>query len=113
VPLTTLFLDAGGVLVTPNWRRLSDALGAHGVHVTPEALLAADPFARRDIDFGHQTAATDRQRGWAYFNLVLDHCGVARSPATDAALRDLQATHRAQSLETITDGAGRARPSRR
>ena len=58
MPLTTLFLDAGGVLVTPNWQRVSDALGAHGVSVTAAALQAADPFARRDIDFGHQPAAT-------------------------------------------------------
>jgi putative hydrolase of the HAD superfamily len=106
VALTTLFLDAGGVLVTPNWQRVSDALGAHGVNVTPEALRAADPFARRDIDFGHQPAASDRQRGWAYFNLVLEHCGVAQSPATDAALDVLQDYHTEHNLwETVTEGA--------
>ena len=98
MPVTTLFLDAGGVLVTPNWRRVSDALAAHGVRVTPAALEAADPFARRDIDFGHQPAATDRQRGWAYFNLVLHHCGVPQSAATDLALDVLQAYHSAQNL---------------
>jgi putative hydrolase of the HAD superfamily len=109
VPLTTLFLDAGGVLVTPNWQRVSAALAAHGVAVTPEALLAADPLARRDIDFGHQPAASDRERGWAYFNLVLDHCGIARSPQTDAALDDLQAYHSVHNLwETVPDGVPEA-----
>jgi putative hydrolase of the HAD superfamily len=105
VPLTTLFLDAGGVLVTPNWQRVSAALGAHGVSVAAAALQAADPFARRDIDFGHQPAATDRQRGWAYFNLVLEHCGIAQSAATDLALDDLQAYHSTHNLwETVPDG---------
>jgi putative hydrolase of the HAD superfamily len=101
-----LFLDAGGVLVSPNWRRVSDALAAHGVSVPAAALLAADPLARRDIDFGHQPAASDRQRGWAYFNLVLEHSGVAQSPATDAALDDLQDYHAEHNLwETVTEEA--------
>jgi len=109
VPLTTLFLDAGGVLVTPNWQRVSDALHAHGVGIAPAALQAADPFARRDIDCGHQVAATDRQRGWVYFNLVLEHCGVARSALTDAALDDLQIYHSAQNLwERIPEGVPEA-----
>jgi putative hydrolase of the HAD superfamily len=109
VPLTTLFLDAGGVLVTPNWQRVSAALAAHGVGVAPATLQAADPLARRDIDFGHQPAATDRQRGWAYFNLVLEHCGVARSAPTDAALDDLQDYHSQQNLwETIPEGVPEA-----
>jgi HAD superfamily hydrolase (TIGR01662 family) len=109
VPLTTLFLDAGGVLVTPNWHRVSAALGAHGVDVTPEALQAADPLARRDIDFGHQPAATDRQRGWAYFNLVLEHCGVAPSARTDAALDELQDYHAEHNLwETVPEGVPEA-----
>jgi len=31
VPIQTVFLDAGGVLVWPNWSRVSDALRRHGV----------------------------------------------------------------------------------
>jgi HAD superfamily hydrolase (TIGR01549 family) len=105
VPLTTLFLDAGGVLVAPNWHRVSAALAAHGVSVTPEALLAADPLARRDIDLGLEQAASDHLRGWGYFNLVLEHCGVRRSPQTDAALEDLQKYHSEHNLwETVLEG---------
>jgi len=105
VPLTTLFLDAGGVLVVPNWQRVSAALAAHGVTVTPEALFAADPLARRDIDLRLGQAASDQQRGWLYFNLVLEHCGVPRSEQTDAALEDLQQYHRELNLwETVPDG---------
>jgi len=105
VPLTTLFLDAGGVLVTPNWNRVSAALRAHGVSLSSEALLAADPLARRDIDLGLGHAASDQQRGWVYFNLVLEHCGVAPSTVTDAALDDLQKYHAEHNLwETIPEG---------
>lgn len=98
MPLTTVFLDAGGVLVTPNWDRVSAALAAHGVDVAPSALADADPLVRRDIDLGLGGAASDQQRGWLYFNRILDHCGVPRSAATDAALDDLQAYHAAHNL---------------
>lgn len=105
MPLTTLFLDAGGVLVTPNWQRVSAALAAHGVTVSAESLLTADPFARRDIDLGLGQAASDQQRGWQYFNLVLEHCGVPRTERTDAALADLQKYHQEVNLwETVPDG---------
>jgi HAD superfamily hydrolase (TIGR01549 family) len=105
VPLSTLFLDAGGVLVTPNWDRVRVALAAHGVDVSVAALLAADPLVRRDIDLGLGGAASDQQRGWLYFNRILDHCGIVRSDATDAALDDLQAYHATHNLwERVPDG---------
>jgi HAD superfamily hydrolase (TIGR01509 family) len=109
VALTTVFLDAGGVLVTPSWSRVSVALVAHGVHVSPDALRSADPLARRDIDLGLGQAANDEQRGWGYFNLVLEHCGVARSSATIAALEELQRYHAERNLwETVPDGVPEA-----
>jgi HAD superfamily hydrolase (TIGR01509 family) len=105
VPLSTIFLDAGGVLVTPNWNRVSAALAAQGVEVPADALLAADPLVRRDIDLGLGGVASDQQRGWLYFNRILDYCGVPRSAATDAALDDLQAYHSVQNLwESIPVG---------
>ena len=109
VPIRTLFLDAGGVLVVPNWQRVSGALAAHGVDVPPAALAAADPLARRDIDFGFDRTTTDRQRGWHYFNLILGHVGVPQSDRTDAALADLQAYHSAWNLwETVPEGVPEA-----
>jgi HAD superfamily hydrolase (TIGR01549 family) len=109
VPLTTVFLDAGGVLVTPNWQRVSAALAAHGVLVTADALGAADPLARRDIDLGLGTAANDQQRGWGYFNLVLEHCRIPLSPATGAALDELQRYHAERNLwETVPEGVPEA-----
>lgn len=99
---TTVFLDAGGVLVSPNWQRVSAALGARGVHVDPDRLAAADPLARRDIDLGLGSSASDRQRGWQYFNLVLDHCAIPASPAVDDALDELQRYHAEYNLwETV------------
>jgi putative hydrolase of the HAD superfamily len=105
VTLSTLFLDAGGVLVTPNWDRVSAALAAQGVHVSAQALGEADPLVRRDIDLGLGGTASDQQRGWVYFDRILEHCGIAPSAATKAALADLQAYHSVHNLwEHVPDG---------
>lgn len=105
MPITTLFLDAGGVLVVPNWQRVSDALADHGITVGPAQLEAADPHARHDLDLGVGKNASDQQRGWLYFNLVLGHAGVQLSSATDAALAELQAYHSEWNLwERVPEG---------
>jgi HAD superfamily hydrolase (TIGR01509 family) len=105
-PIETLFLDAGGVLVVPNWQRISDALAARGVRVAPEALAAAEPHAKRRLDVPDPAGLTsDAQRGGSYFHLLLELAGVARSPATDAALEELRAYHAAHNLwELVPDG---------
>ena len=97
--LETVFLDAGGVLVYPNWTRISRVLAAHGVHVDPDALARAEPHAKKQID-DRQTIATttDAGRGWLYFNLILDHAGVPPSAAVDAALAELHAYHQTSNL---------------
>jgi len=95
----TLFLDAGGVLVLPNWTRVSQALAPRGVSVSPGALERADAFARHELDAPETMRATnDAQRGWHYFNLVLKHAGVVLSDATDAALAELKAYHETENL---------------
>jgi HAD superfamily hydrolase (TIGR01549 family) len=97
--LETVFLDAGGVLIYPNWWRVSEALAKHGVTVSPDALIAADPRARRELDDTRTVGATtDVSRGWLFFDLVLAHAGTARSDATAAALADLHAYHSASNL---------------
>jgi hypothetical protein len=94
VPIHTVFLDAGGVLVNPNWSRVSDALARHGVHAPASALAAAEPRAKKRIDTGTTIQATnDQQRGWTYFNLVLEEAGVPPTAASGAALAELQAYH--------------------
>ena len=92
--IETVFLDAGGVLVNPSWERVSAGLAGHGVIVSAAALAAAEPHAKKQLDTGAAIKATnDTSRGWLYFNLVLQHAGIALSEATDAALRELADYH--------------------
>ena len=95
--IDTLFLDAGGVLVFPNWHRVADALARQGVEVSPATLAAAEPYAKREIDVPTM-AATDEQRGWHYFNLILQHAGIPLSASTDGALAELRGYHARQNL---------------
>lgn len=103
--LQAVLLDAGGVLVNPNWVRVADALARRGVPVGPERLAAAEPFAKRELDTPERVRATnDRTRGWKYFNLVLTHAGIPLSAATDDALAELAEYHRVHNLwESVPD----------
>lgn len=105
-----VFLDAGGVLVDPNWSRVSEALLRHGTGVSAEALAAAEPLAKRALDTPELVRTTsDHTRGWKYFNLVLEHAGIALSDATDRALADLHEYHRRRNLwETVPPGVPEA-----
>jgi HAD superfamily hydrolase (TIGR01509 family) len=99
MPLETVFLDAGGVLIHPNWWRIAAVLGSHGVAVVPESLRQADTRARRELDDRQVIGTTtDASRGWLYFDLVLAHAGISRSDATAAALGELHAYHGASNL---------------
>jgi putative hydrolase of the HAD superfamily len=109
VALETVFLDAGGVLVYPNWTRISEALERHGVLVDADRLAAAEPHAKRQMDVAETIRATnDNSRGWLYFDLMLTEAGVALSDATAAALAELREFHSRQNLwEHVPD---RVRP---
>src|SRR5258708_35635386 len=99
MPLETVFLDAGGGFLYPNWWRVSDALAKHGVQVAPEALRAADPFARRELDdLKVIGGTTDASRGGLFFDLILARAGVSRSGGTTAALAELHTYHTASTL---------------
>ncbi len=98
MPIDTLFLDAGGVLVFPNWQRISTALAGHGVTVASAALAAAEPRAKLRLDTGDKARVSDRERGWLYFDLILTEAGVELSDRTDAALADLNAYHTVNNL---------------
>jgi len=105
VPIHTVFLDAGGVLVNPNWSRVSETLRRHGVTVSAAALTGAEPRAKKRLDTGETIQATsDQQRGWTYFNLVLTEAGIPLSDATAAGLAELHAYHQTFNLwETVPD----------
>jgi HAD superfamily hydrolase (TIGR01509 family) len=98
-PLQTVFLDAGGVLIFPNWWRISAALATHGVNVAADALAAAEPHAKRHLDHTRTIQATnDEKRGWLYFNLILQQAGITPDASSDAALAELHAYHQQSNL---------------
>jgi putative hydrolase of the HAD superfamily len=105
VPLKTVFLDAGGVLMFPNWTRISETMGRHGVRITADALAAAEPHAKRKLDVGGTIKATnDAGRGWLFFDLILTEAGIPLSEHTRAALDELSDYHRAHNLwELVPD----------
>jgi HAD superfamily hydrolase (TIGR01509 family) len=104
--LKTVFLDAGGVLMFPNWKRIEDALARQGLQVTAEMLAVAEPKARRLLDDGGTIGTTtDASRGWLFFDLILEQAGTSRCDATAAALAELHTYHQANNLwEFIPDG---------
>ena len=103
----TVFLDAGGVLITPNWQRASGALARRGVTVSPDALAAAEPFVKQELDVAPTVQSTnDRQRGYVYFDRILLRAGIALSEATDAAMEELVAFNdRDGAWDVVTPGA--------
>ena len=103
----TVFLDAGGVLITPNWPRAAGALARRGVEVSPDALAAAEPFIKQELDVAPTVQSTnDRQRGYVYFDRILVRAGIAVSPATDAAMEELVAFNdREGAWDVVTPGA--------
>lgn len=97
--IRTLFLDAGGVIVYPNWQRVADTLMRHGVRADADALRSAEPHAKRIIDEGtHVGRTTDAQRAWVYMDLVFERAGVARGAGTDAAIKEIAAYHAQENL---------------
>jgi HAD superfamily hydrolase (TIGR01509 family) len=97
--LETVFLDAGGVLVYPNWTRISRALAGRGVHVEPDALARAEPLAKKKLDVGQTINATnDAGRGWMYFNLIFEEASVPLNAEVEAALAELHGYHQESNL---------------
>lgn len=96
-----LFLDAGGVLVWPNWWRMADVLRHHGVEVAPEALAAADPVVRKKLDTPRELSGLiDQQRSSKYYEMLLSQAGVALPlwQGAQDALADLRHYHATENL---------------
>ncbi|MCC6767050.1 MAG: HAD-IA family hydrolase [Deltaproteobacteria bacterium] len=83
--IDTVFLDAGGVLVFPNWHRVAEALARHGLATTGEALAAVEWRAKHEVDTG-AAGQSDLVRGWLVFGRVFAHAGVTRGGAIDPAV---------------------------
>ena len=103
--IETVLLDAGGVLVNPNWNRVSDILRRHGIDVSGDALRAAEPQAKFAIDTATTVATTsDADRGTRYFHLTFDAAGVPPGEVRQPVLDDLWAYHQEHNLwETVAD----------
>lgn len=104
--LETIFLDAGGVLVHPNFDRVAQALGEHGVATTGASLRAVEPLAKRDLeDPSFIRRSDDDSRGLVYFATVLGRAGIEIDDSVRAALTELRSYHAAHNLwETVEPG---------
>ena len=97
--IQTLFLDAGGVLLFPNWKRVSETFQQHGIVVSSSALRLAESAVKFGMDDARRvTGTSDADRGSQIFNGVLDMAGVPRSQAREAALTELYAYHTEHNL---------------
>jgi HAD superfamily hydrolase (TIGR01549 family) len=97
--VTVVCLDAGGVLLFPNWERVRRALAAHGVRVTLERLADADLRARAALDRHEVIGATDNAgHARSYYQHLMAAAGVDDGAALDAALAELRRTHLERSL---------------
>ena len=95
--IDTVFLDAGGVLVFPNWARVAETLRNHGLITTAEALAAVEMAAKHEVDT-RARGELDVVRGWLVFETVFARAGVVGPATISAALADLQGYHAAANL---------------
>ena len=97
--INLLSLDAGGVLVFPNFERISDTFARHGIMVSPEALRAADPYGRFVVDTADRVAGTnDADRGSMHFRIMLQRAGVPADAPIQPALDELWTYHSEHNL---------------
>lgn len=88
----TVFLDAGGVMITPNFPRLADALARRGIQASADALAAAEPRVKQELDHAPTIEATDdTRRAYAYFDRILELNGIPPGAATADAIEELVA----------------------
>lgn len=110
--IDAVLVDAGGVLLDPNWRTVASVLGRHGIEVDPADLAAADPLLRRELDDAElirRTTDVTRRERWVA--RLLRHAGAAGADpvAVDAASDELEALHLERGIwEHVIDGASAA-----
>jgi HAD superfamily hydrolase (TIGR01509 family) len=102
--IETVFLDAGGVLIHPNFDRVAAALEGQGVRASGEALRAVEPLAKRDLeDPSFVRSSDDDSRGLVYFATILRRAGIGIDDRVREALTQLRAYHAANNLWETPD----------
>ena len=93
--IDVVFLDAGGVLLYPDWGRVSRILAKHGIVATSVQLAEAEfPAKRRMDDAGFRTTTGDITEPDGYLGWVVKAAGIDYDhEALHAAARDFQDEH--------------------
>jgi putative hydrolase of the HAD superfamily len=110
-PLETVFLDAGGVLIHPNWERVAAAAARAGITVGGAALRRAEARAKHGIDAPAHVASTDDvSRGRRMYALAFERAGSPLSSAQlDAVCAEIEAEHARRNLwDVVLDEAAPA-----
>lgn len=112
MPVTApvISFDAGGVLVFPNWVRVSAALATCGIAIAPDALAVADAHAKLAMDQPREVSTTDNAgHGKAYLAELMKAAGVADAPRLAAGLEAVRHENRRRSLwESVGAGVAEA-----
>jgi len=88
--IQTVFLDAGGVLVNPNWERVSECLCKHGVSVDSSRLREAEPIVKKSLDTEEIIRSTnDGDRFEQYLRRVIGEAGVIETDGLAPVLEEL------------------------
>jgi putative hydrolase of the HAD superfamily len=96
--LDAVLLDAGGVLVDPDWGRVAAILARHGIEADAERLAAAEPKAKWWLDKPENIEGVDdTRRALLYYDLVL--AGTGRTePVAPEVWQDVRAEHARSNL---------------
>jgi len=96
--LDAVLLDAGGVLVDPDWHRVSGLLARLGIDMPADRLLAAEPRARWTLDRPeHMEGVDDTRRAFLYYDLVLAGAG-RTEPVPPEVWEEVRAEHARSNL---------------
>jgi len=98
-----VFLDAGGVLLNPDWERVSGILARHGIRATSVQLEQAEQIAKREMDdagVGHATADITEADGYLGWVVRATGMGVDRD-ALHRAASDFDAEHASDNLWSV------------
>ena len=107
-PIEAVLIDAGGVLVDPNWDVIAGFLAARGALVPAAVLRAAEPAAKREIDDATVIrSTTEEDRTSSYLARALRHAGITVDPeALVGASQEMTRLHAERGLwEIVPEGA--------